>query len=271
MRKLLVAALLTALAVPAPALAIDRHVSMKGNRLSERSLRVLPGDRVVWTNNELVSTTKHNVTSSQFPSSDDLLKGQFYEWTFAAPGTFSYVCTHHRATMTGRVIVAPVHLAGPAATLNHGASARFTGLAQPGASVTIHSADGTVVAPATAGFDGGFTASVPMVRPGTYYASSGAAESARVKVAVRPRLALKSRRSGSRLVLSVAATPAQAGAPVVVQRRAGSRWVKIAGGRLNASSKATFRVARKTMKIRARTTRGVRGYTAATSRILGVR
>ena len=271
MRKLVVAALLTALAVPAPALAVDRQVSMKGNRLDPVTRTALPGEKVVWTNNELVGTTRHNVNSTQFPSSGDLLRGQSYEWTFATPGSYAYVCTHHRATMRGTVVVADLHLKGPALTLNHGATARFTGLARENTDVSLHAADGTQVASGRSGADGAFALSVPMVRPGTYYAAAGAATSRSVKVSVRPRLALNARRSGSRLVLAVAASPAQAGAPVVIQRRSGSRWLKIAGGRLNASSKATFRVARKAMTIRARTTRGVGGYTAATSRAIRVR
>ena len=271
MRKLVVAALLTALAVPAPTLAADRQVSMKGNRFVPATLEVLPSEKVTWTNNEISATTKHNVTSTDFPSSGDLLKGQFYEWTFAAPGRYAYVCTHHRATMRGVVVVADLHLNGPSLTLNHGATARFSGLARENADVTLHAADGTQVAAGRSGSDGRFTLGLRMARPGSYYGRSGGAQSRAVKVSVRPKLALSSRRSGSRLLLTVAATPSQKGAPVVVQRLQRSRWVKIAGGRLNASSKATFRVARRAMKIRARTTRGVGGYTAASSRTLRVR
>lgn len=271
MRKLVVAALLTALAIPAPALAVDRNVSMQGNRFIPSALQALRGDTVIWTNNEFLTTKPHNVTSQQFQSSGDLERGQQYAFRFDAPGSYSYVCTNHRTTMIGRITVADLHLSGPAATLNHGAAARFSGLAQPGAAVTIHAANGTQVAAASAGSDGRFSAVVPLVRPGSYHARAGSAQSSAVRVAVRPRLALNARRSGSRLVLTIAATPSQGGAPVVVQRRSGSRWVKIAGGRLNGSSKATFRVARKAMKIRARTTRGVGGYSPATSRVVGVR
>ena len=271
MRKLVVIALLTALAVPAPALAVDRNVSMQGNRFNPSALQALTGDTVIWTNNEFLSTKPHNVTSQQFQSSGELDVGQQYSVIFNAPGSYSYVCTNHRTTMIGRVTVAAIHLAGPAATLNHGGAARFSGLAQPGAAVTIHAANGTQVAAASAGPDGSFSAVVPLVRPDSYRARAGSAQSSAVRVAVRPRLTLTSRRSGTRLALTVAATPSQSGAPVVVQRRAGSRWVKIAGGRLNGSSKATFRVARMAMKIRARTTRGVGGYSPATSRVLGVR
>jgi plastocyanin len=270
MRKLLVTAVLTALAIPATAFGADHAVSMQGNRFTPSTLKIFTGDRVVWTN---MDPTSHTVTSASFPSSGMLGAGGTHEVTFGSPRTtpHTYYCKVH-PSMRGSVSVANVHLSGPSRTLVAGAAANFSGLARPGSAVTVHSADGSITVPADVRADGSFTARVPMARPGAYYASaSGGLESARVKVSVRPRLALNSRRSGSRLVLSVAATPAQAGAPVVVQRRAGSRWVKIAGGRLNASSKATFRVARKTMKIRARTTRGVRGYTAATSRILGVR
>ena len=246
MRKLLIVVVLSALAVPGPALAVDRHVSMKSNRLSDYALKALPGDNVVWTNNEIVSTTRHNVTSTLFPSSGDLLKGQSHATTFGGAGSYPYVCTYHRATMSGRVVVADIHLSGPTTILNHGASAQFRGLAAPGSGVTIHSDDGTVVATATAGGDGTFSATVPMARPGSYHAAAGGARTSSVAVKVRPRLALNSRRSGS-------------------------RWVKIAGGRLNTSSKATFRVARKAMSIRARTTRGVSGYAVTTSRVLAVR
>ena len=269
MRKLVLAAALLALAVPAASsAAVERSVAMKFNRLTPTFRVALVGDTVRWTNSES-TTTIHNIVGS-FGSSGEMLPGtSWVSAPFGAPGSYSYVCTHHPATMRGTVFVDDLYLSGPTAVLRHGAAARFTGYA-PESQQVVMLRNGTQVGSTTAGADGAFSITVPMATPGTYQAVAGAAQSS-ARVRVRPRLGISARRSGRRLVVTVAATPSQARARVVVERRQGSRWVRLARGRLNSSSKATFRVARRAMQLRARTTSAVGGYERATSRTIRVR
>lgn len=58
-------------------------------------LMVNTGDTVNWVNED---QAPHNVTTQSAPAqfaSDTLKKGQSFSYTFAAPGTYSYVCTIH--------------------------------------------------------------------------------------------------------------------------------------------------------------------------------
>lgn len=267
MRKLLAVCLLAALAWPAASSAAVRDVSMRFNRLTPTFRIALVGDTVRWTNAEPTFVI-HNIVSSQFGSSGDLNPGATWTRDFAAPGSFTYVCTHHPATMRGRVVVDDLYMTGPTTVLRHGAAARFSGLAPAGPVTLLR--NGTPVGSATAAADGSFAISVP-ARPGSYQATSGAAQSSAVRVRVRPRLGIGARRAGRSLAVTVSARPSQAGARVVVERLNRSRWVRVTRGRLNASSKATFRIARKPMKLRARTTRAVGGYERATSRTIRIR
>ena len=268
MRKLLALCLLAALASPAAASAAVRDVSMRFNRLTPTFRIALVGDTVRWTNAEPTFVV-HNVVSSQFGSSGDLGPGATWTRDFAAPGSYPYVCTHHPATMRGTVVVDDLYMTGPTTVVRHGAAARFSGLAPAGPVTLLR--NGTPVASTTAAGDGAFAISVPAARPGTYQATSGAAQSSAVRVRVRPRLGIGARRAGRSLAVTVAARPSQAGARLVVERLNRSRWVRVARGRLNASSRATFRIGRKPMKLRARTTRAVGGYERATSRTIRVR
>jgi plastocyanin len=268
LRRLALVAALACLVSPAAAAAADRSVAIRFNRFQPFDLITLTGDRVVWTNGD---PTAHNVTASGFPSSGDLGQGASHEATFGGAGRFSYRCTLHGG-MSGVVSVYELYLAGPGVPIRHGRTATLSGLAPPSSSVMIHSsADGSVVATVSASASGAFAATIPGA-PGRYFAMAGERTSAAVGVAVRPRVSLRYRRSGGRIVFTVGTRPSQAGAPVAVERRRGGGWARVARGRLNAGSQATFRVAvTPGARIRARLVRGVGGYSPATSGTIRVR
>jgi plastocyanin len=268
LRRLALVAALASLASPAAAAAADRSVAIRFNRFQPADLVALTGDRVVWTNGD---PTAHNVTANGFPSSGDLGQGASHEASFGGAGRFPYRCTLHGG-MSGAVSVYELYLAGPGVPIRHGRTATLSGLAPPSSSVMIHSsADGTVVATVSASASGAFTATVPGV-PGRYFAMAGERTSAAVQIAVKPRVSLRQRRSGRRVVFTVATAPAQAGAPVALERRRGGGWARVARGRLNARSKAIFRVGvAGGTQIRARLVRGLGGYSPAVSGTIRVR
>jgi plastocyanin len=267
-RRLALVAALACLASPSAALAADRSVAIRFNQFQPSDLIALTGDRVVWTNGD---PTTHDVTASGFPSSGMLAPGATHEATFVGPGRVPYRCTLHGG-MSGVVSVYELYLAGPAVPIQHGRAATLTGLAPPSSSVMIHSsADASVVATVSASATGAFSARVPGV-PGRYFAMAGDRTSPTVRVAVKPRVSVRAGRSGGRVVVTVGTAPAQPRGSVVVERFRRSGWARIARGRLDGRSQATFRVllARGT-RIRARLVRGIGGYSPATSGTIRVR
>ncbi len=268
MRKVAVLAAVAALAAPSAALAAERSVSISGSSFSPSRLVVLPGDVVVWTNKDSMT---HDVQFQDGVSSPPLARGAHFRRQFDSLGVFDYFCSFHPTFMKGRITVVEVYLTGPSAPVRYGASATFTGLAPAGAAVEIRRGTDTVDT-ATAGSDGRFSVRVPARIPGRYHASAGEKTSSAVVLRVRPRVLLAARRSGRTAYVTVSTRPAQAGAPVVLQRRTASGWARVGSARLNSRSKATFRlVVRGTTRVRAKLARGVRGYSPSTSRVLTLR
>ncbi len=267
MRKLVLVMLVAALAAPTSAVAAERHVTISGSSFQPSRALALVGDTVVWTNRDFA---KHNVTFADGQKSEDLARDGKYSRSFSGVGSFAYECKLHRG-MTGTVSVAQLHLSAPATPVRYGATATFTGLAPAGATVEIkRGAD--VVRTATAAGDGKFSVGVPATVPGQYFASADGKTSAAVALKVRPRVALATRRSRAAVYVNVSTTPAQVGAPVVLQRRTRSGWARVASARLNSRSKATFRVVpRMRMAVRVQLTRGVQGYSPSTSATVTIR
>ncbi len=266
MRKILPLLAIGALALPSAALAAEREVRIENNAFIPSRTIALRGDTVRWTNRDFVP---HNSTGPDWRS-PDLGRGDTFVHVFDTLGSFGYRCTIH-PFMTGRVTVYDLYLAGPASPAIHGRPPLLSGLAPANSTVVIQRvSDGATVATVTAGVTGHFSVSVPSV-PGQYRAVAGERASGIVRVAVRPKVAISARRVSRRVVVSVSTTPSQAGAQVVLERRRGSSWVRVASKRLDARSKATFALARRTMQIRARLLRGVRGYAPAVSRAISVR
>ncbi len=79
------------------------QVTLKDFAFVPASLTIIPGDTVVWMNEDSVS---HTVTSNSGKELTSSLfgKGETYEHTFTTAGTFSYHCIHHR-TMRGTIVV----------------------------------------------------------------------------------------------------------------------------------------------------------------------
>lgn len=268
MERLVVLAVVAALAAPTSALAAQRSVSISSSTFLPGRALALVDDTVLWTNKDFLT---HNVTFADGTASPDLARTQTYTRQFTARGTFGYRCTLHTG-MTGSVVVADVHLSGPAAPVPYGRRALFSGLAPSGAAIEIKRGTETV-GTTTAASDGRFTVGVPANVPGRYHAATGDGKtSAAVALKVRPRVLLAARRSGRTAYVTVSTRPAQARAPVVLQRRTASGWTRVGSGRLGSRSKATFRlVVRGTTRVRAKLTRGVRGYSPSTSSILTLR
>ena len=272
MRKLVLLGAVAALAAPSSASAADRHVAISGSSFQPGRALALLEEKVVWTNHDLAAA--HNVTFPDGVRSPDLARGQIFERTFTSAGTFAYHCTLH-AGMRGTVSVAALHLSGPATPVRYGATATFTGLAPENSSVELQrvtTAGMETVVSTTAGANGAFRIALAAKLPGQYHATAGGRTSALVRLKVRPRVVVATRRSRGAFSVNVSTTPSQAGAPVVLQRRTSSGWARLASARLSSRSHATFRVVpRATMKLRVQLTRGVHGFSPSTSATITVR
>jgi plastocyanin len=96
-------------AAPAPATPageMDSNASMavtiKDYAFTPATLTVPAGTTVTWTNNDPVP---HTATASDGSfDSGNLNPGQSFSFTFATPGSFSYVCQYH-AGMKGTIVV----------------------------------------------------------------------------------------------------------------------------------------------------------------------
>jgi plastocyanin len=111
-RAVAVAALLPALAGPAahatgagaPAPARALSVALSDMRFQPAALAVRPGDRVTWTNKDLVPHTV-SARDGRFDSKDIPAGGSF-TWVASGTGTVEYTCRYH-PTMVATLTVAP--------------------------------------------------------------------------------------------------------------------------------------------------------------------
>ncbi len=95
------------------------QVGIQGFGFKPSALDVRPGTRVLWTQQD---NTTHTVTSGSVGaidpttgqakaqadgkfSSGDLRQGARFEFTFAAPGIYSYFCQYHPEGMRGQITV----------------------------------------------------------------------------------------------------------------------------------------------------------------------
>ncbi len=74
-------------------------------RFSPEVVTVQPGDRIEFTNRDLVPHTATGVTGQRFDSGL-MNSGQAWSYSPTAEGTTTYNCAYH-PTMTGKIIVAP--------------------------------------------------------------------------------------------------------------------------------------------------------------------
>ena len=105
MKTLLVmAALLLAGPVAAPAQTEGAQVEIRAHGFSAPSVTVKAGTTVTWINHD---DDTHTVTSTVDTfRSPGLDTDETFSYTFTTPGTYEYYCTLH-PLMTGKVIVTP--------------------------------------------------------------------------------------------------------------------------------------------------------------------
>lgn len=267
--------LLAAVVLAPPAVAAERIVDIPGKSFAPSDLTILAGDTVTWRNEDSVG---HDVAADDdLFDSGGLSPGLSFSFTFTEEGTYAYQCTIHRF-MTGVVRVFGLALSGPERPVPSGGGAVLRGLAPAGAAVTIErlGPGGTFdpVASVNATEDGTFRVVVRPGRPARYRAKAGTRTSDVVGVSVGARLVLAVGAASGHYVLRVAASPSQAGARVVLERyyREGFAWVPLRTARLDRRSRAAFTVSpRRVAHLRVVIPNGVRGYGAATSRILVLR
>ncbi|MEH0581369.1 MULTISPECIES: plastocyanin/azurin family copper-binding protein [Streptomyces] len=109
---LLLTAALTFLHAPA-AQAAGHRIVMSGYAFGPRSLTITAGDTVTWVNQD---TAPHDVKTTSGPASlhsPMLNKGGTWSYTFAAAGTYGYVCTVHPG-MTAQIFVTAAATRAPA-------------------------------------------------------------------------------------------------------------------------------------------------------------
>lgn len=218
------------------------HVTMPGQYFTPARLSAVTGDTVSW---EALSGP-HTVTGDTW-GSGRLGYGDTYRHAFTAPGTYLYVCQIHHF-MRGVITVSDVLLDAPATPSGPGRPYPVTGrtMAAPGGDVTIEGDSGSGYAPlatTTVNADGTFSATVRPVSSVTLRAVSGTDASPPVRLTVVDRtVTLRDVRRGRTDRLTAAVRPAAPGATVTLQLRLRERfgWWRVAVGRLDARSRATF-------------------------------
>jgi plastocyanin len=81
--------------------AATHAVTIEGMKSQPDTVTVQRGDRITWTNKDLVP---HTVTSAGVFDSGAIAPGKSWSWVATAPGAHDYVCTYH-PTMKARVVV----------------------------------------------------------------------------------------------------------------------------------------------------------------------
>lgn len=91
---------LPAQSTPGTTGAQNPAISIENFSFNPAILTIKAGTTVIWTNND---TATHTIKSSSF-NSQDIAKGQTFEFKFDTIGTYDYSCGVHPA-MTGKIIV----------------------------------------------------------------------------------------------------------------------------------------------------------------------
>jgi plastocyanin len=246
-------------------------VAMADKIFAPGAVTALVGDPVTWVNDDRIAHDVATLDGSY--DSGRMEPGARAQYAFSAQGDIQYRCKLHRF-MFGRVRVFGLALAAAGPSTTPGARAKLDGRAAPATGdVTIEQRgpDGvfTTVGAAHPGADGRFSAEVSPRAPSSFRARTGDLTSPEVRVAVAPKLTVRTQRRGRHIMISVRTTPSQAGAPIALQRYRRERFDfrTVAKGELGRGSSITFEL-RSSHWERFRTVlvRGVRGYGSATSR-----
>ena len=103
-RLALAAGLLVASFATAPARAETHEVAIDWFQFKPRTLKVKPGDTIVWTNKDRM---EHSATADDGAfDSKAIARNQQWSWVADKPGTYPYACSFH-GTMHGTIEVAP--------------------------------------------------------------------------------------------------------------------------------------------------------------------
>jgi plastocyanin len=259
---------------PAAPLGATPPVSMANKLFRPGTTSALVGEPVTWVNDDTVA---HDVAISDGSfDSGRMEPGARVQHAFSAQSAVLYRCTLH-PFMYGTLRVHGLALAATGSAAAPGARTTLSGrapAAAAGAEVAIEqrAPDGAFapVGSVRPRPDGTFSALVAPTAPATFRARAGELLSPEVGVAVRPRIAVRARRSGRRITVTVATTPAQPGAPVVLQRYRRERFDfrTVARRSLDRTTSAvTFRLrSRHWERVRVKLLRGVGGFGSATSR-----
>jgi plastocyanin len=104
MRLALFAVLLAASFPTASARAETHEVVIDWFQFKPRTLKVKPGDTIVWTNQDRM---EHSATADDGTfDSKAIARKQQWSWVAGKPGTYPYACSFH-ATMRGTIEVGP--------------------------------------------------------------------------------------------------------------------------------------------------------------------
>jgi plastocyanin len=92
--------------IPLSAIGLNKTiVTIRSFTFFPDTVRIRPGDEVIWVNCETQNQDYHTSTSTTGVwNSGAINRGEFYARTFSAAGTFNYFCEPH-PFMTGAVIV----------------------------------------------------------------------------------------------------------------------------------------------------------------------
>ena len=100
-------AVLSPLALAAPAMAADASVNVVNFAFEAKSVQIGVGEKVTWNFVDGGHTTKSNGGQAERwnsgPGSDP--QGSTFEHTFTKPGRFTYICEPHQSFMKGTVTV----------------------------------------------------------------------------------------------------------------------------------------------------------------------
>ncbi len=245
-----------------------REVSMPGRVFAPGRIQVLVGDTVVWRN---ADATNHTVTSDDDRFDSGFIgPGLTFAQVFARTGRYAYHCSIHRF-MHGEVVVVPVALSAPSEPVVSGGRVVLQGFAPTGTKkVTVARAGtaGRVLARVAPAGDGSFTVQLRAYLPENLVALAKSLASPAVHVAVAPKV--RARRSGG--VVRASATPARPAARAVLQSYVRERfaWRTVARGRLDRSSRASFRLPTGAGRFRV-LVRGAKGWADGASNAIVVR
>jgi plastocyanin len=253
MRRATILAALLALALPASGGA-QMHMDHGGaggpavdvqfGAFAPAALDVLTGDRITWTN---ASARRHDVAADDLSfDSGSLFTGGVYERAFDHPGVVPYYCTLH-PFMRGTVTVHDLLLTAPSEPAAPGRPFAVRGRAAlpAGTPIAIEADTGAgfaKLADASAGDDGGFTATLKPTAGGQLRAvAAGAEASPPVQLLVLDRKVSAALHHGR---IHATVTPASHGGKVVLQMflREHFGWWPVKTRTLDHHSMASFRV-----------------------------